>query len=323
MLRTLAILVALLSVTAGSARDPLPAEAGLEHLREGDLRVATVVYRLAAANAELCRDVAPLTGLIIHDALQYNQDYRPAAIRLFGLGDRPGIMAIVPGSPAERAGFRPNDMLLAIGGVPVAAGPSRTSEATSYQGVADVLEQLDSALAKGSVTLEVRRGEERVSLLLTPVIGCASRSQLIPDDKKDAGADGRMISITTALADYTQSDDELAVILGHEMAHNVLRHRLKLKESGIARGLLSHFGKNATAIRATEREADHVGLYMMARAGFDITAAPAFWRRYGRATDLGIFSDPTHPRWRERERELLSAIDAIHAKRARGEPLVP
>jgi hypothetical protein len=52
-------------------------------------------------------------------------------------------------------------------------------------------------------------------------------------------------------------------------------------------------------------------------------AAPAFWRRFGKATDFGPLSDPTHPRGREREQAMLGLIGDINAKRAAGQPLVP
>ena len=329
LIRKLSIGLALCGLTASAtvkAIDQASAEAGLILLHAADLRVATVTFRLAAANKELCKDHSPLTGLSLHDASQYSADYRPAAIRLFGLGDGPGVMAVVFGSPADRAGLQTGDAIVAINGVPTRAdAPSQGDKHAppSYKGMEELLEQLDAALGRGPATLDIRRGDKNLSLMLTPVIGCASQSQLLPDNHKDAGADGRMISITTALVDYTMNDDELAVVIGHEMAHNALRHRLRLEEAGVARGLLSHFGRNATAIRATEKEADRVGLYMMARAGFDVAAAPVFWRRFGRATDLGIFSDPTHPRGREREHDLLSLIDVINAQRASGQRLVP
>jgi hypothetical protein len=325
--RTLSIglaLCALTTLASAEAIDQASAEAGLAQLGAADLRVATVTFRLAVANNELCKDHAPLTGLSLHDAAQYSADYRPAAIRMFGLDDGPGVMAVVSDSPADKAGLATGDAILAINGVSTRTNAStQRGTSPSYAGMARLLEQLDVALKQGPTTLEIRRGGKNLSLVLTPVMGCASQSQLLPDNNKDAGADGRMISITTALVDYTLNDDELAVVVGHEMAHNALRHRLLLDQAGVARGLLSHFGRNATAIRATEREADRVGLYMMARAGFDIAAAPTFWRRFGRATDLGIFSDPTHPRWRERERDMLSAIDEIKAKRATGQRMAP
>jgi Zn-dependent protease with chaperone function len=328
-IRRLSMGLALCSLTTSvsvEAIDLASAEAGLALLHAADLRVATVTFRLAAANKELCKDHAPLSGLSLHDASQYSADYRPAAIRLFDLGDEPGVMAVVAGSPADRAGLQTGDAIVAINNVSTSEDfPAWDDKSAppSYERMSQLLERLDAALKRGPITIDVRRGGEKLSLLLTPVIGCASQSQLLPDDHKDAGADGRMISITTALVDYTLNDDELAAVIGHEMAHNALRHRLRLEKAGVARGLLSHFGRNATAIRATEKEADRVGLYMMARAGFELSAAPTFWRRFGRATDLGIFSDPTHPRWRERERDLISSIDEIRTMQASGRRLIP
>jgi hypothetical protein len=323
---SLGLVLSALAMSTARAVDPTAAEAGLQALSTADLRVATITFRLAAANIELCKDQAPLSGLSLHDASQYDVDYRPAAVRLFGLGKWPGVMAIVPGGPADRAGLRSGDALLAINGVAIPAAPDDQeggSAPASYDRMARILEQFDAALAGGPVTLTVARAGAELKLRLAPVTGCASRSQLLPDDKRDAGADGRMISITTAMVDFARNDDELAVVISHEMAHNAMRHRQLLDAQGVSRGLLSHFGANARKIRATEQEADRLGLYMMARAGFDIMAAPAFWRRFGKATDFGPLSDATHPRGREREQAMLGLIGDINAKRASGQPLVP
>lgn len=297
-------------------------EAGLRLLQAGDLQVASIAYRLAAANGELCAQTGPISGLVLHELGQYGGDYRLAAARLFALDSAPGISGVIPGSPAEQAGLRANDTLLAINGIELAATPDRRRRG-SYDAMAATLARLDAALAAGPAALTIARGTKRLEARLIPAKGCAYRVQLLPDPAKDAGSDGRQISITTGMATYAQSDDELAVVIAHEMAHNALRHPARLREAGVGGGLARHFGRNAAKVRDTEREADYLGLYMMARAGYDMEAALRFWQRYGRATDLGIFSDPTHPRWRQREAALRLAADEIARKRERGERLIP
>ncbi|HWL48172.1 MAG TPA: M48 family metallopeptidase [Sphingomonadaceae bacterium] len=301
---------------------PSPETAGLQQLQAEDLRVATIAYRLAVANRELCLDTAPLSGLIVHDASQYAPDYRPAAIRLFGLGGGPGVEAVVADSAAARAGVRAGDELVAVNDVAV---DRRAADggAADYAPVATVKALLAAELAKGPVDLRVVRGGETRMFRIVPVEGCASTIQLLPSDRSDAGADGRMISITTAMVDYADGDDELAVVIAHEMAHNALRHRARLDAAGVSRGIFRIFGKNAKQIRRTEEEADRLGLYLMARAGFDIEAAPRFWRRYGKAHDLGFLSEPTHPRWKARVEALQATIHWIREQQARGAPIRP
>lgn len=315
----LAALAAPVQTFAGSVDE---AAAGLRQLQAEDLRVARVTYRLAVAGADLCLDTGPLSGILVHGASQYSPDYRPAARQVFGLGDLPGVEGVVPGSAADRAGLVAGDTLLAVNGEAFERYEA-ADKAADYAPVAAAKARLQAALAKGPVTLHIKRGGEARTIRITPDTGCASTVQLLPSDTSDAGADGRMISITTEMVAQTHDDDELAVVIGHEMAHNALRHRQRLDAAGVSRGLLRIFGKNASRIKETEIEADHLGLYLMARAGFDIQAAPRFWERYGKAHDMSFLSEPTHPRWKTRVRQLTDTIVEIRKKEQTGQPLVP
>lgn len=312
------------AMAATPSGNAIPAEeAGLRALQAQDMRVAAITYRLAVANGPLCLDHAPQSGLVLHDAAQYAAAYRPAAMRLFGLDRGVGVEGVVPGSPAERAGLRAGDIVTAIDGATLEANPRGLKGDASYAPLSATLERLAAALAAGPVTLAVRRDGASLSFRVLPVEGCASTVQVLPSRALDAGADGRMITLATGILRYTPDDDSLAVLIGHEMAHNALRHRMVLDGQKVERGFLASFGRNATLIRRTEVEADYLGLYLAARAGFDIEAAPLLWERLGRATDMGFLSDPTHPRWRERVAAARAGIAEIRARMARNAALLP
>ena len=51
------------------------------------------------------------------------------------------------------------------------------------------------------------------------------------------GMDGARVQVTAALVEYATRDDELAAVIAHEFAHNILKHRLALNAAGISRGL--------------------------------------------------------------------------------------
>jgi len=302
-------------------------ETGLRALQAADQRIATIAFRLATANNDLCLAHTPLTGLVLNDLQQYGAEFRPVVQRLFNMGEAPTVQGVVTGGPGEQAGLRVGDRLLTVNGASLlpASPPDgdRPSSNPDYGAMGEAMATLDAALASGPVMLGIEREGVRQTVTLTPVQGCPSAIQLMPSRKRDASADGRIISLTTALLDFTQDDDELAAIIGHEMAHNGLQHRLALDARDVKRGLLGQFGKNATRIRQTECEADYVGIYYMARAGFDIGGVPAFYRRLGGTYDLGPFSDRTHPSGRKREEAAQAALDEIAAKRAEGLPLTP
>ncbi|HWH23242.1 MAG TPA: M48 family metalloprotease, partial [Allosphingosinicella sp.] len=189
-------------------------------LRDMDLRVATIGHRLALANKEICARTMPLSGMLFHAAEQYSERARPAAVSAFGLAAEPGILLVVPVSAAERAGLRPGDSILSVAGSSFAAGGS--ARKGSYKRVQRLEDLLLARLAEGPVAIEYRRGAQVGTATLQPEPGCLSRIQLVPSPKLNAGADGTYAQLTSAIVEFTRSDDELALVIAHEMAHNVL-----------------------------------------------------------------------------------------------------
>jgi predicted Zn-dependent protease len=124
------------------------------------------------------------------------------------------------------------------------------------------------------------------------------------------------------MAALAQSRDELAALLGHELAHNILGHRQRLDALHVDRGLFAPFGRNARLIRETEAEADRLSIHLMARAGYAPEAALAFWERVRSATQ-GMAGSPTHPRWPERLRMMQAECERIEAAGPHGKSALP
>ena len=167
----------------------------------------------------------------------------------------------------------------------------------------------------------VRDGKE-IRTQISPRRACASQFQIRPDKKRSASANGKMVTITSALAEYVESDDELAAIAAHELAHNLLKHKERLNAQKVNRGFFGQFGKSAGRIKATEIEADRLSVWLMKNAGYDPQAAISFWTRYGKQHGKGIFSASTHYRWKKRvklfEEELakMAAMEPVRGKYA-------
>ncbi|KQY84864.1 M48 family metalloprotease [Brevundimonas sp. Root1423] len=285
-----------------------------------DQRVARVAQRLSEANVELCPAVRLAAGWALHSASQYSNELRPLVQSRFGLeGDLPGVLSAPPTSAAAEAGLREGDLILAVNGAALNTGPARIQPA--FEGLAANIAILDGALASGAARLDIRRGGEPVVLTVEPHRACGYEVQLNPSDELNARADGRRLFISTALAGFTQSDDELALILGHELAHHVLRHRTWSDVGGAGRE-----ANEAAAVSGAgdkETQADRVGLFLTARAGYDTTIAPAFWRRFGAANWRVRYPQLRHASAEARARALEQVQVEIDAKRAAGGPLLP
>lgn len=298
-------------------------EAGqrLTYITDLDQRVARVGYRLSTANAALCPTVRDTAGWQLHAASQYSAELRPVAEARFGLdGDLPGLLAVPEGSPAEAAGLRQGDLLLSVNGEPLdrGAGGARPG----YEGLAANIRRLDLALASGPIRITYRRDGADHAAAVTPRQACGYEVQLDPSDKLAARADGTRLFITTALAEFAATDDELAVFLGHELAHHVLGHRSWHEAEGHGRTSQAAPAVSEAAGGA-EREADRVGLYLAARAGFDSAVGSDLWRRFGAFNWRVRYPQIGHPSAEARARALQVVQEEIRARQAAGLPLTP
>jgi len=115
---------------------------------------------------------------------------------------------------------------------------------------------------------------------------------------------GGKIVVYTGILPVTRNDAGLATVLGHEVAHATAEHAAERIErdhlTEVAAMILAggvsftpaQFVRVTALIgvaaglpfsRSQESEADHIGLFYMARAGYDPHQAVAFWKRMRRA----------------------------------------
>jgi predicted Zn-dependent protease len=143
---------------------------------------------------------------------------------------------------------------------------------------------------------------------------------------------GKMV-VYTGILPIARTENGLAVVMGHEISHALAHHGAermaheKLAEIGQntagmsigglstgqriavmrAFGVAAQYGFELPYSRSHESEADHIGLFLMATAGYDPAEAPRFWERMmaasrGRGTPAEILS--THPSNERRIRDL-------------------
>lgn len=295
---------------AGAQTASTSAQEVLAALNDQDVLVEAVGFRLATANADLCRH-GWSAGFSVHTVQQYGADYRKAAAQMFRLHDHVGIMSVVPGSPAAAAGIRKGDAILAVDGraLPMSR---RARAAADFTRTGAAQRLIVRAFEDGIAAISLMRAGKPIDLEVRAVRACPSIFQLVPRRGMNGEANGFYVQVSSDLAAIAQSPDELAALLGHELAHNILGHRSSLDRLGVARGLLAPFGRNARLIRATESEADRLSIHLLARAGYAPEQAIRFWERVRDATRTPL-GDPTHPRWSQRLRSMQTEQARIAA----------
>lgn len=317
-LMTAAAIACAAAAPATAARDD-----SLLFLQSLDQRIADVSWRIASGGAALCPQKINALGLSVHDAAQYAPAYRQAAIDTFGFGDGlPTVLAVAKGGPADAGGLKPGDRIAAIDGQAISPVRLAAKADEDYAPVAAVMARLES-LPDRPVALEVVNGASRRTLALRPASVCRSRVEVVPSGAINANSNGTVVQINGKLALWTRNDDELATVIAHEMAHNILGHNARIEREKIGTGLSAVFGRDGAKLRAMERDADRYGLYLVARAGYDYRAAPDFWRRLTNTTGLGSIWATSHPTARDRAAVNQATVAEIDAKKAAGAPLTP
>lgn len=154
------------------------------------------------------------------------------------------------------------------------------------------------------------------------------------DDPKQANAfalPGGKVAVYTGIFPIARDSAGLATVMGHEVAHAIARHGAERMSRGVvaqiaATGLAVGLGGQTPATqnavmqafglgvqvgailpfsRSQESEADHIGMILMAKAGYDPAAAADLWRRF----EAGGSGGPpeflsTHPSYGTRIQEI-------------------
>jgi metalloendopeptidase OMA1, mitochondrial len=235
------------------------------------------------------------------------------------------------------ASCAPGRPRIPLGEVPPAPVPTRQEQSQAAQFKRELMES--------DLLSNDRKYTERVSRITNRILSVVDTSHqwdtfVIKEDSFNAATLlGSIILVNTGLLDMLEDDNEVAAVMGHEVAHSLASHFRRTRGEianeiiaavlGVAAGAAAiHYGAGEGGVeqsvyltqalmrgaivnphsRENEREADRIGIFAMADAGYDPRAAVRIWERMaqeGSAGSLAFFS--THPPSAERA-DLLRQI---------------
>ena len=157
---------------------------------------------------------------------------------------------------------------------------------------------------------------------------------------------GKMVFYTGIVEKLNLTNDEIATVMGHEMAHALKEHGKAQTNFDTATGVLAQIGHVALSqvvgeelsgyavgitrdafftkpySRSAETEADEVGLMLMAKSGFNPQAAPRLWQKMQQASGGGqgalsalLSTHPSDEARQENLQRLLPKAMAIYQAR--------
>ncbi len=289
-------------------------------------------YRILWANADLCgRRTAAGVGMSFINGYEFGGDFRKVAYSRFGIGKALKVLAVAEGSGAFKAGVRKADTLISINGWNVPYGKDATEETLQkFQDLARGNQPYQAVMSRNSANYRLSFRPEKI---------CDFGYDIEMGDTVNAAADGNNIVISEGMMRFINDEIEMATVVGHEIAHNLMGHISKTK-GNIALGTTADFflavigintgGAGAEAgsraySQGFESEADYVGLYLMARAGYPVINAPYFWRRMAIRAPQNIRTNSaaSHPAPPARFVSMDRTVSEIQAKQQAGQRLYP
>jgi hypothetical protein len=299
-------------------------------------RIFNVSFPIMAVNVPFCDRVAPGFGMTFWNLETEKQEYHQAATNLYNLHAVLAVKNVADNSPAARASIHSGDFVIAINNQNIPHGYD--ARKTAYQ----ILDRADY----GKVDVLIERNGQLINTVVQPVKVCAYPVNYDYNDTEiNAHADGQNIFVAKGIVRFTNNDNELALVIAHELGHNAMHHIDKQKGNALIGGLGGlaidavlasagvnsggEFGKLGEQMAAQaysvafEQEADYVGMYFMERAGYNSTGVADFWRRYAAETPKALTNRTTHPTSPERFIAIDHAHKEIAKKKALGQPLIP
>jgi hypothetical protein len=293
------------------------------------------LYKVAAPllinNAELCKAQARnLLGFTARNRYWYPGEYNEAAHVAFGMGERLQVTGVLAGSGAARAGLKRGDELISASGKSLPTGPSASSSVGAVFG--------PLVASQANLAMVIERDDKNRQLSIPVTRACGFVIELGNTDNINSYADGQRVMVTRGMLHFAQSDEELAVLLAKGMAHNILGHASMTRSTGTIGSVIDNLAGirpdtsmliGSAGIKPMTAEldvaADHLGLYLLSRAGYSIEAAAPFWKRLAANYPASVLNSyvANHPGTAARLAAIDKSVAEIKSKQGSRKSVTP
>jgi len=251
--------------------------------------------------------------------------------KLYNLDRDQGVVVIIlrEDSPALRAGIMAGDIIVAIDGRKI----KNTKQFSNIVSKFDIGQLVTIKISRDGYTFPI---DLRISQIPVnaPLV-------MIDEQGVNAATDGKSLYVTYGLMNFAKSDDEIASVLAHEMAHLVRGHVSKAQGGrilgaivAIALGTVAEVSSpgsgevvmrtvggvgdafNARFSRDLEREADYFGTRFVYYSGYDPDVFATFFERFAieipASMTRSYFS--THPSSPERMLRVRKIVEELKSQ---------
>ncbi|WP_230427456.1 M48 family metallopeptidase [Collimonas humicola] len=307
-----------------------PQQAELKTLIGLQDRLYDVAAPLLVNNAMLCRNNARnLLGFTAKTKYSFTAEFIAAAASL-GLTDQLQITGVLAGSGAAKVGLQRGDLLVSIQDKPVPAGADAERQTALMLG--------PLVNGRNTIKVTVARNGSNQTMNVPLTRACAFGIELGNTDNVISYADGRRVLVSAGMMKFTQSDDELALVIAKEMAHNSLTHPSRQRNTATMTGVIDNLIRlrpdttslsGAAGVKPYPQQldaaADKLSLYMAARAGYKVDNASSFWQRLATQYPATVLNGYTaiHPATDYRISAIQQTVSDIQAKQAAGSAIQP
>ena len=252
--------------------------------------------------------------------------------RLYNLNIKKGvvIIGVRERSPAQNIGLQPGDILVSLNKIKI-------NNINRFQALASkfkIGQPVEMEILRGNQNLALSTKIEQLPINL-PII-------MVDQQEVNAATDGKLIVVTYGLVNFAKSDDEIAAVLGHELAHAVRGHVAKAQggqiltliaalalgiaaernSPGSGQGVMRGVGQigdifNASYSRDLEREADYFGTKFVYYSGYDVNACTTVEERFAIEIPATMIEHylSTHPSSPERVARVRKTIEELKANK--------